>query len=44
MDRWKNIDRKKPRHEGNQKREDKRWIRSEKEKVRREKMQVLEKI
>ena len=34
----------KQRHEGSQKREDKRWIRSEKGKVRREKMEVLEKI
>ena len=34
----------KQRHEGSQKREDKRWIRSEKEKVRREKIEVLEKI
>ena len=44
MDTWKSIDKKKHRHEISQKREDKRWIRSEKEKVRREKMQVLEQI
>ena len=43
MDRWKHTARKKFRHGENQEGEDKRWRRSEREKVRREKMQVREK-
>ena len=44
MDRWKSTARKKLRHGESQKGEDKRCRSSEKEKVRREKMQVCEKL
>ena len=44
MDRWKGTARKKLRHGASQKWEDQRWRRSEREKVRREKMQVREKV
>ena len=40
----KSTDRKKLRHGESQKGEDKRWRRSEMEKVRRQKMQVREKV
>ena len=40
MDRWKSTARKKLRHGKSQKGEDKRWRRSGRETVRREKMQV----
>ena len=40
MDRWISTARKKLRHGESQKGEDKRWRRPEREKVRREKMQV----
>ena len=44
IDRWKNTAKKKLRHGENQKGEDKRWRKSERENVRREKMQVREKV
>ena len=44
MDRWKSTARKKHSHGEIQKGEDKRWRRLEMEKVRREKMQVREKV
>ena len=43
MDRWKSTARKKLRQRERQEEEDKRWRRSEMEKVRREKLQVREK-
>ena len=43
MGRWKSTDRKKLRQGEFPKREDKRWRRSEQEKVRREKMEAREK-
>ena len=44
MDRWKSTARKKISHGESQKGGDKRWRRSETEKVRREKTQVREKV
>ena len=44
MDGLKSTARKKLRHGENQKGEDKRWRRSDREKVRREKMQVRKKV
>ena len=44
MDRWKSTASKKLRHGESQKGEDKRWRRWEREKVRREKMQVRAKV
>ena len=44
MDRWESTVRKKLGRVESQKGEDKRWRRSEVEKVRREKMQVREKV
>ena len=44
MDRWKRTARKKLRHGESQKGEDKRWRRSGREAVRKEKMQVREKV
>ena len=44
MGRWKSIARKKLRHGENQRGEDERWRRSEREKVRREKMQARDKV
>ena len=44
MDRWQSTARKKLRHGESQKGEDKKWRRSERETVRREKMQCAKKI
>ena len=44
MDRWKSTARKNVRHRESQKGEDQRWRRSEGETMRREKMQVREKV